>query len=159
VPRAGGPCREYGPDMAPDRDVAAASTRRVEGGLASLVAAAALTGCASLAPDATAAADVALAFHSAVSSGDGTAACGLLAPAATEELEHSAGSPCPDAVLAADLTPGADVLRTHAWGRQAQVVMADDVVFLTVSGGDWLVTAAGCTPRPERPYDCRVSGG
>jgi hypothetical protein len=37
--------------------------------------------------------------------------------------------------------------------------MAGDVVFLTVSGADWLVTAAGCTPRPERPYDCQVSGG
>jgi hypothetical protein len=124
-----------------------------------LLAGTAMTGCASLAPDSSAAADVARSFHAAVDAGDGAQACRLLAPAATQELEQTAGAPCADAVLTADLAPGADVVETHAYGRQAQVVMADDVVFLTVSGGDWLVTAAGCTPRPERPYDCQISGG
>jgi hypothetical protein len=127
--------------------------------LVTLLGGAALPGCASLAPDTPGATEVARAFHAAVDAGDGESACRLLTPAATEELEQDAGAPCPDALLDADLTAGDDVVETHAYGRQAQVVMAGDVVFLTVSGADWLVSAAGCTPRPERPYDCQVSAG
>jgi hypothetical protein len=32
------------------------------------------------------------------------------------------------------------------------------VLFLTVSGDHWLVTAAGCDARPDRPYDCVLEG-
>jgi hypothetical protein len=140
-----------------------ARVRRPGGALAAgvvvLVAATTLTGCASLSPDASAAVDAVESFHAAVAAGEGSAACDLLAPAATEELEQAQAAPCPDAVLAADLTPGGEAVESHAYGRQAQVVLTDDVVFLTVSGGRWLVTAAGCTPRPERPYDCEISEG
>ena len=44
----------------------------------------------------------------------------------------------------------------HVAGRQAQVVTATDTVFLALSGDAWVVTAAGCTPRDDRPYDCEV---
>jgi hypothetical protein len=37
--------------------------------------------------------------------------------------------------------------------------MDGDVVFLSVFGDHWLITAAGCTARGDRPYDCTVMGG
>jgi hypothetical protein len=42
-------------------------------------------------------------------------------------------------------------------GRQAQVRLGGDTVFLARSGDGWVVTAAGCDPRPDRPYDCEVA--
>ncbi|NMR19295.1 hypothetical protein [Cellulomonas fimi] len=119
----------------------------------------AVAGCASLSPDPSAAASVATQLHQAVADGDGEAACALLAPAVIEELEDESAADCAVAVLEAEVPAPSDVLETHAYGRQAQVTTGRDVVFLTVSGARWVVTAAGCTPRPERPYDCTVSGG
>ncbi|MGA4845294.1 hypothetical protein ACOBQB_03065 [Streptomyces sp. G5(2025)] len=36
--------------------------------------------------------------------------------------------------------------------RQAHVVTDRDTLFLPSFPGGWKVTAAGCTPRPEKPY-------
>jgi hypothetical protein len=33
-----------------------------------------------------------------------------------------------------------------------------DTLFLTKVAGGWRVSAAGCTAREGRPYDCEVSG-
>ena len=118
-----------------------------------------LASCSTLGPDSTAAADVAVAFHRAVQDGDGNAACGLLAPATVEDLESTSGQPCPDAVLAADLTDAREVQDTQAFGRGAQVLMDGDAVFLAVFDDRWLITAAGCTARGDRPYDCTLKGG
>lgn len=118
-----------------------------------------LTSCSTLGPDTTAAAEVAVAFHQAVRDGNGNAACGLLAPATVEDLESTGGQPCPDAVLAQDLPDTRDVQGAQAFGRGAQVLMTGDVLFLAVFGDHWLVTAAGCTPRGDRPYDCTLKGG
>jgi hypothetical protein len=119
-----------------------------------------LTGCAAVAgPDAGAAADVAERFHAAVAADDGDAACALLAAPAVEELVESEESPCAEAVLAVDLPDAGATVERHASGRQAEVVLDGDTVFLTGSGPDWRVTAAGCTARPERPYECTISGG
>ena len=118
-----------------------------------------LTSCSTLGPDTTAAAGVASAFHRAVRDGDGNAACALLAPATVEDLEGSSGQSCPDAILTQDLPDTRDVQDTQAFGRAAQVSMDSDVVFLSVFGDRWLITAAGCTPRGDRPYDCTLKGG
>ncbi len=119
-----------------------------------------LPGCASVAgPDAGAAGTAAERFHAAVAAGDGLAACSLLAPTTARERAGAEEAPCPEAVLAVDLPAAATSLEGHAYGRQAQVVLDGDTVFLTGSGADWLVVAAGCTPRPERPYDCTIAGG
>ena len=37
--------------------------------------------------------------------------------------------------------------------------MDGDVVFLSMFGNRWLITAAGCQPRGDRPYDCTLKGG
>ena len=118
-----------------------------------------VTSCSTLEPDATAAEGVASAFHRAVQDADGSASCALLAPATVEDLEGSSGQPCPQAVLAQDLPDAQDVQDSQAFGRAAQVLMDGDVVFLSVFGDRWLVTAAGCTPRGDRPYDCTLKGG
>jgi hypothetical protein len=118
-----------------------------------------LGGCSSLAPDAEAAAAVAVAFHLALAGGDAPAACSLLAPETAAVVERDSGRSCPEAVLAEDLPDGGPVVDRQAYGQLAQVVMTGDVVFLAAFGDRWRVTAAGCTPRENRPYHCSIEGG
>jgi hypothetical protein len=124
----------------------------------------ALSGCGSPRPTADAAASTATDFYDAIGRSDGTAACDLLAPATLEELESDADEPCDEALLDGDvgetLTARADpsTASPSVAGRQAQVLLSSDVVFLTISGSSWLITAAGCDERPHRPYDCAVEG-
>lgn len=125
---------------------------------AALISALTMSGCALTPPDGDAAARVAQQFHDAVATGGGAAACAVLAPNTVEELE-SDGTPCAQAVLDEELPPAAAVIETQAFGRQSQVRLAGDVVFLTLSGDDWLVTAAGCTPQDAKPFRCLIKGG
>lgn len=127
-----------------------------------LVALAALT-LAACTPPGDAPAAAATDFYAAVADGDGTAACADLAPAVVESVEEETASSCADALTTGDLgddlqdrARGTTEPRVRVAGRQAQAVLGTDTVFLTRSGSRWLVTAAGCTPRPERPYDCEV---
>ncbi|WP_435738090.1 hypothetical protein V5D56_05710 [Cellulosimicrobium sp. PMB13] len=121
-----------------------------------------LSACAG--PDASDAQDVVESFSAAIAAGDGDAACGLLLPDAAEALAEDTGQPCEDAVVdpsgpLADVVAAAGDLvveDVHVAGRQAQVVTASDTLFLAHSGDGWVVTAAGCTARPDRPYDCEV---
>lgn len=112
--------------------------------------------CSVSGPHAGEASAVVAAFTTAVVGGDGSRACALLAPATVEALEGDAGTGCPDAVLALGLPTDASAADARAYGRQAQVKTASDVVFLVRSGDTWLITAAGCTPREDRPYDCSL---
>lgn len=45
------------------------------------------------------------------------------------------------------------------YGNQARAVLATDTLFLSRFAAGWKVVAAGCSPRPEQPYQCRVNGG
>lgn len=127
-----------------------------------------LAGCGVARPDAATAGAAAQDFYRAIAAGDGETACALLAPVTVESLEDDTGEPCADGVLEGEvgetLTARATDATTRATratrvaGRQAQATLADDVVFLTVSGDRWLITAAGCDPRPHRPYDCVLEG-
>lgn len=125
----------------------------------------ALAGCGFARPDAASAGATAQEFYGAVAASDGVGACALLAPVTVEALEDDAGAPCPDAILDGDVgstltarADDADDAAGRVAGRLAQVTLASDVLFLTVSGDRWLVTAAGCDPRPDRPYDCVLEG-
>ncbi len=97
--------------------------------------------------------------------GDGTAACAFLAPATGKDLEDSGGQKCQEAILTQDLpdTQGLPDPRTRGTpGRSAgprRCRRRGDVVFLSMFGNRWLVTAAGCTPRGDRPYDRALKGG
>lgn len=118
-----------------------------------------VTSCASLGPDTAAAAGAAAAFHQALATSDGAAACALLAPQTAAEVASTTGSECAAAVFAQDVPDAAAVESSQAFGRSAQVVMDDDVLFLAIFDGKWRITAAGCQPRGEQPYDCQIKGG
>lgn len=116
----------------------------------------AVAGCGS-AQDAVAR-DTAVEFERALSSGESAAACDLLAPKTKSELVESAGKPCPQALTEEDLPEVGEVRATEAFGTMAQVRFDGDVLFLAEFRGGWKVMAAGCTDRPDQPYDCTVGG-
>jgi hypothetical protein len=116
------------------------------------------SGCAGLNPGTTEAAAAAQQFHQLLDAGNGAAACGLLAPGTLEEIENGAPGSCAHKLPRLGLDPASGVLESQAFGREAQVRLGGDTVFLTRSGGRWVVTAAGCTSRNERPYLCDVKG-
>jgi len=117
-----------------------------------------VSACSTLGPDHSAAAEVATQFHQAISAGDGSTACSVLAPETMQELEQTGGAPCDQAVLGQDLPDAQTVQVSQAFGHGAQVLMDADVVFLALFDGQWKITAAGCHSRGDRPYDCDVKG-
>jgi hypothetical protein len=129
--------------------------KRISIMVAALVA---LAGCGSTGGRAEAASAVATRLLTAIAGGDGAAACAVLAPGTTAELEESAGKPCPEAILDEDLPEPGPVDRTAVYGQWAQVRLATDTVFLGVFPGGWRVVAAGCDARGDRPYDCTLQG-
>jgi hypothetical protein len=85
--------------------------------------------------------------------------CALLAPATVAALEHDESQPCAAALgrLADSLpNPGDSVQSVAVWGDNAQVRLAGDTLFLTLTEQGWKVTAAGCTAQDEGPYQCRL---
>ncbi len=90
---------------------------------------------------------------------DGRQACALLAPRTLDELEKSERTSCAQAVIEEQLPTGDAVRRVDVYGDQARVVLTVDTLFLAHFPSGWKVTAAGCAPRPEQPYDCTIKGG
>jgi hypothetical protein len=97
----------------------------------------------------------ALAFDRSVDSP--ARACELLAPGTLSELEDTFGR-C-DRSLPHEHLPGAtEVLDVDVYGKNAIVHLDHDVVFLARFDDGWRVTAAGCTPKRGRPFDCILKG-
>jgi hypothetical protein len=92
----------------------------------------------------------------AAGTGDGAAACALLAPGARDELEQQAGKPCDRAVLEEDLGRGTGEVSVEVFETMAQAHVGAETVFLSRYDGRWLVIGAACTPVPGRPYDCSI---
>jgi len=88
---------------------------------------------------------------------DATALCRLLTPAAAESAV-TGDQTCPQAVGDLRLPGAGPVGQVEVWSDRAQVKAGADTLFLTKIDGDWRVSAAGCTARHGRPYDCEVSG-
>jgi hypothetical protein len=96
-------------------------------------------------------------FIDAVHRRSGERACAQLDAAARQTLEQQAKAPCVRAVttlqIAARRTAHAvvyldDARVDLAGGR------AGEAVFLGRTPAGWRISAAGCTPQGERPYDC-----
>lgn len=117
-----------------------------------------LSGCAG--PGAAAAAAVATRFvHEA--STDPAAACRLLAPATLSELEQSEEKRCAQALPGLGIDPARRVMRTQAFGADAQVALRNQTVFLSRFDQGWRVVAAGCTgggSDQDIPYECPLKG-
>ena len=97
-------------------------------------------------------------FEAAVKAGDGATACGLLAPPTRKELEQSESEKCAKALPGQDLPTAATTPDVDVYGDEAIAKVSGDVLFLTNVGGTWMVSAAGCKPQPDQPYDCEVKG-
>jgi hypothetical protein len=117
-----------------------------------------VSGCSALNPGTDAAVDTVQRFHGELAAGNAGQACALLAPNTVEGVEEGESGSCPVKLAQLSLPQSGAVTDSRAYGRSAQVLLRDDTVFLTRSGDEWKITAAGCTPRGERPYDCDVKG-
>lgn len=117
-----------------------------------------LSGCGSLGPDTDGAATAAQNFLRATAGHDGASACQKLSTRVAREVEQSEGKPCAQAVLDIGLPDAGHVRDVQVWGRRGLVVLDHDAVFVAKFDRGWRVIAAGCTPRKDRPYDCRVKG-
>jgi hypothetical protein len=98
--------------------------------------------------------EAASALFRDVRNGDGAAACGRLVPQAASGLE-TGGTRCEDEILKLGLS-GGPLGPVEVWSEYARVRAGGDTVFLTRWGDGWRVTAAGCEPREEGPYDCEI---
>jgi hypothetical protein len=116
---------------------------------------AAVAGC-SAGPDQDAAASAATAFVSALHAHSGVEACGMLTSEAYSSASGATDTPCPEAITSIQVK-GTKVTAVQVWGDAAQVRLGSDVLFLRHISGRWLISAAGCEPKPEGPYDCSVS--
>ncbi|THA74145.1 hypothetical protein [Streptomyces sp. A0592] len=115
-------------------------------------------GCGAPAARKDAAAAAGAAFEAAVAAGDHVRACALLAPQSRQQLEQDEQTTCPAAFASQHLPKAAGIDGVEAYGRQAMVRMKGDTLFLSQFTGGWNVVAAGCTHRPDRPYDCLIKG-
>ncbi|MET9426411.1 hypothetical protein [Streptomyces sp. NPDC003036] len=98
-------------------------------------------------------------FEQALGAGQRERLCAALAPATREELEQSAKTRCVEAIEEQELPVAGAVRGVDVYGDQARVVLERDTVFLAHFPTGWKVTAAGCQPRPQRPYACEIKGG
>jgi hypothetical protein len=84
-------------------------------------------------------------------------ACAMLAPGTLTELEEAFGK-CDDSLPRQHLPAGTSVVDVDVYGKDAIVRLDHDVVFLARFDDGWRVTAAGCTPQPNRPFHCILKG-
>ncbi|MEV5891950.1 hypothetical protein [Nonomuraea fuscirosea] len=117
-----------------------------------LVPVSAATGCA---VDTRSPARAAERFHAAISAHQEAAACGMLTRQTAEKLPDR-GQTCADALKELGLGPGGGVTSVSVWGDEAQVRLRGDTLFLRHFSDGWRISAAGCSPVRDLPYECEV---
>jgi hypothetical protein len=121
-----------------------------------VLSAIAVSGCAAPTTPGSA---VASRFYRAVDAGHWGRACALLAPETKSQLEQSAGSVCPVALSRENLRAPGPVGSSVVYGTMTLTRFEQDTVFVARFRSGWKVMAAGCSPVPGHPYDCRLQGG
>ena len=90
-------------------------------------------------------------------------ACGRLVDPTRKSVEQTDPSgDCAKALGDVQLGRADEVVRTTVQGHSAEVVLRDDIVFLSLFRDGWRVMAAGCRRTSEdlaQPADCEISGG
>ncbi|WP_307787456.1 hypothetical protein [Streptomyces musisoli] len=121
----------------------------------------AVGGCGAPGPRQADALSAARNFQTALRESGFGRACALLAPETRQEVASDADD-CAKG-LAQEHLPFASGDTADAvaevYGRQAMVRLSGDTLFLSQFAAGWKVVAAGCTPRPDLPFDCKVKGG
>ena len=119
----------------------------------------AATGCGRGA-DREEATSVAERFYAAVGSGDGAAACRLVAPDTRKALEDEEQKPCQDAIGGVQIDD-AQPTAVELYLTTAQADLDNgERAFLSLTTGGWRVSAAGCTggegPPEDVPMKCEL---
>jgi uncharacterized protein YceK len=118
-----------------------------------------LSGCGSVQERRSDAETAATGFERLLRADDPAGLCTALAPETRGELEDSEKASCEKAISSQDIPLGGTAHRVDLYGRQARVVLDADTLFLSLFPDGWKVVAAGCSPRPGRPYQCTLQGG
>ncbi|WP_190107951.1 hypothetical protein [Streptomyces cinnamoneus] len=126
--------------------------------LLTVVLLAATTACGALAERRDDALATVTVFEQALRTGQKEPLCAALAPVTREELEQSARASCEQAIEDEEVPAAGAVRHLDVYGDQARAVLDHDTLFLAHFPGGWKVTAAGCRPRSEQPYQCTVKG-
>ena len=106
--------------------------------------------------------DAAVAFVDTVASDPGRACQQLVDPTRQAMEQQDPSGDCAAALGTVQLGTGRDVVRTTVQGHSAEVVLRDDIVFLSLFRDGWRVMAAGCKRTSKdlaQPAECEISGG
>jgi hypothetical protein len=101
------------------------------------------------------ASSAALAFYHSLD--NPAQACKWLAPGTLSELQDSFGM-CAQSLPQQHLPTATRILSVSVYGKDAIVRLDHDVMFLARFDEGWRVTAAGCKPRQDRPFNCSIKG-
>ncbi|MDX3235045.1 hypothetical protein PV392_04970 [Streptomyces sp. ME03-5709C] len=132
--------------------------RRYGAMAAGLALVAAVSACGGLTERQDAVSTAAARFEQAWGEQRFGALCSALAPATRDELEQAAKQPCRTAISEEELTAAGEVRHVDVYGGQARVVLEHDTLFLAHFPSGWKISAAGCAPVPQQPYQCKIKG-
>jgi D-serine deaminase-like pyridoxal phosphate-dependent protein len=95
-------------------------------------------------------------FNAAIELADGEKACQELTEGATEQLERSEKKPCEEAIRSLELAPS-DVASVEVFVVSGRAdLTGGGAAFLDETSEGWKISAVGCEPRTEQPYECEL---
>jgi hypothetical protein len=96
------------------------------------------------------------AFYAGLERHDGSAACRQLSDDTRSSLETSEKKPCEQAVFSLGLSPSRIVaVRVYVTSAEAELARGE-AAFLDQTPQGWKISAVGCKPKHEQPYDCQL---
>ena len=100
-------------------------------------------------------------FYAALQGHAGERACAQLSENTVNALESASGRSCAQAITALPL-PGRRTARSIVYLDSARADVAGaaqgEAAFLDRTARGWRISAAGCRPKGDGPYDCQLEG-